>query len=129
MAETFTAAMIQTRTKLSPEENLKEISALIREAAGKGADYVQTPEMTNILAANRDQLFKAIAEEESDKSLAAYRELAKELRIFLHIGSFAIRATPERAANRGFLLDPKGRIVARYDKIHMFDVNLAHGES
>ena len=54
MSETFTAAMVQTRTKLSPDENLKEIGALIREAASKGADYVQTPEMTNILAANRE---------------------------------------------------------------------------
>ena len=129
MSETFTAAMVQTRTKLSPDQNLKEIGELIREAASNGADYVQTPEMTNILAANRDQLFKSIAEEDADKSLAAYRELAKELRIFLHIGSFAVRATPDRAANRGFLIDPKGRIVARYDKIHMFDVNLANGES
>src|SRR5690349_351426 len=129
MSTPFTAAMIQTRTRISPDENLKEIGALIREAAAKGADYVQTPEMTNILAANREQLFKSIAEEDADKSLASYRELAKELRIFLHIGSLAVRATPDRAANRGFLIDPKGRIVARYDKIHMFDVNLANGES
>ena len=64
--------MVQTRTRLSPDENLKEIGQLIREAAGKGADYVQTPEMTNILAANRDSLFKVIADEDSDKSLAAY---------------------------------------------------------
>ena len=129
MSGTFTAAMVQTRTKLSPAENLKDISALIREAASKGADYVQTPEMTNILAANREQLFKEISDEDNDKSLAAYRELAKELRIFLHLGSLAILATPDRAANRGFLIDPKGHLVARYDKIHMFDVNLANGES
>ncbi|MEZ5762917.1 MAG: carbon-nitrogen hydrolase family protein [Xanthobacteraceae bacterium] len=121
--------MVQTRTKLSPAENLKDISALIREAASKGADYVQTPEMTNILAANREQLFKEISDEDNDKSLAAYRELAKELGIFLHLGSLAILATPDRAANRGFLIDPKGHLVARYDKIHMFDVNLANGES
>ena len=129
MSGTFTAAMVQTRTKLSPAENLKDISALIREAASKGADYVQTPEMTNILAANREQLFKEISDEDNDKSLAAYRELAKELGIFLHLGSLAILATPDRAANRGFLIDPKGHLVARYDKIHMFDVNLANGES
>jgi predicted amidohydrolase len=121
--------MIQTRSKLSPEENLKDISALIREAKGKGANYVQTPEMTNILAANRESLFKVITDEEHDTSLAAYRELAKDLGIFLHIGSIAVRATPERAANRALLIDPKGEIVARYDKIHMFDVNLANGES
>lgn len=129
MSGTFVAAMVQTRAKLSPDENLKEISALIREAKARGANYVQTPEMTNILAANRESLFKVIADEEHDPSLVAYRALAKEIGIFLHIGSIAVRATPERAANRGFLIDPKGEIAARYDKIHMFDVNLANGES
>jgi deaminated glutathione amidase len=129
MSTPFTAAMVQTRTKLSPEENLKDISALIREAKAKGADYVQTPEMTNILAANRESLFKTISDEESDTSLKGFRELARELKIYLHIGSMAIKATPDRAANRAFLIDPNGEIVARYDKIHMFDVNLANGES
>src|SRR3974390_1155265 len=129
MSEKFIAAMVQTRTKLSPDDNVKEISALIREAKAKGAAYVQTPEMTNLLAANRDQLFKTIADEEHDTSLQSFRALARELKIFLHIGSMAIRATPDRAANRAFLIDPNGEIIARYDKIHMFDVNLANGES
>jgi predicted amidohydrolase len=129
MSEKFIAAMVQTRTKLSPDDNVKEISALIREAKAKGAAYVQTPEMTNLLAANRDQLFKTIADEEHDTSLKSFRALARELKIYLHIGSMAIRATPDRAANRAFLIDPNGEIIARYDKIHMFDVNLANGES
>lgn len=129
MSSPFTAALIQTRSKLSPEENLKDISALIREAKAKGADYVQTPEMTNILAANREQLFQTITEEANDPSLRAYRDLAAKLGIVLHLGSLAVLATPERAANRSFLIDPKGEIVARYDKIHMFDVDLAGGES
>jgi predicted amidohydrolase len=129
MSETFIAAMVQTRVKLSPEENVKEVSALIREAKARGASYVQTPEMTNLLAANRDQLFKTIADEENDSSLKSFRALARELKIYLHIGSMAIRATPDRAANRAFLIDPNGEIIGRYDKIHMFDVNLANGES
>jgi predicted amidohydrolase len=129
MSEKFIAAMVQARTKLSPDENVKEIGALIREAKAKGAAYVQTPEMTNLLAANRDQLFKTIADEEHDASLKSFRGLARELKIYLHIGSMAIRATPDRAANRAFLIDPNGEIIARYDKIHMFDVNLANGES
>ncbi len=129
MSDKFIAAMVQTRTKLSPDENVREISALIREAKAKGAAYVQTPEMTNLLAANRDQLFKTIADEEHDTSLKSFRALARELKIYLHIGSMAIRATPDRAANRAFLIDPNGEIIARYDKIHMFDVNLANGES
>jgi predicted amidohydrolase len=129
MSTPFTAAMIQTRTRISPEENLKEIGALIREAKAKGADYIQTPEMTNILAANREALFKTITDEDSDASLKGYRALARELKVYLHLGSLAVKATPERAANRAFLIDPNGEIVARYDKIHMFDVNLANGES
>ena len=129
MSETFIAAMVQTRTRLSPDENVKDISALIREAKAKGASYVQTPEMTNLLAANREQLFKTIADEDNDTSLKSFRALARELKIYLHIGSMAIKATPDRAANRAFLIDPNGEIVTRYDKIHMFDVNLANGES
>jgi predicted amidohydrolase len=129
MSETFIAAMVQTRVKLSPNENLREVSALIREAKAKGASYVQTPEMTNLLAANKDQLFKTIADEENDASLKSFRALARELKIYLHVGSMAIKATADRAANRAFLIDPNGEIIARYDKIHMFDVNLANGES
>ena len=85
--------------------------------------------MTNILAAKREQLFAVIAEEESDNALATLRELARQFGIYIHIGSLAIRISHDRAANRSFLVDPKGDIAARYDKIHMFDVDLAGGES
>ena len=70
-----------------------------------------------------------IAEEESDNALATLRELARQFGIYIHIGSLAIRISHDRAANRSFLVDPKGDIAARYDKIHMFDVDLAGGES
>ena len=82
-----------------------------------------------ILAANREQLFAAIVEEESDAALATLRELARKLAIYVHIGSLAIKISPDRAANRSFLIGPKGNILARYDKIHMFDVDLKGGES
>ena len=72
---------------------------------------------------------RRLAPEESDASLAAFRELARKLGIFLHVGSLAIKLLPEKAANRSFLIDRKGEIVARYDKIHMFDVDLSGGES
>jgi predicted amidohydrolase len=85
--------------------------------------------MTNILAAKREQLFSAIVDEEADTSLATLRELARKLGIYVHIGSLAIKLSHDRAANRSFLVDSKGDIVARYDKIHMFDVDLADGES
>jgi deaminated glutathione amidase len=78
---------------------------------------------------SRDKLFAAIVPEESDASLAMFRELARKLGIHLHLGSLAIKVSSDKAANRSFLIDPRGEIVARYDKIHMFDVDLAGGES
>ena len=113
----------------TPQANLDAAVKLIEEAKASGADYVQTPEMTNIMEIKREQLFAAIAPEESDTSLAAFRELARKLGIHLHVGSLAIKISPDKAANRSFLIDPQGEIVARYDKIHMFDVDLANGES
>ena len=128
-AGSFKAAMIQMRSGLKPAANIDEAIRMIGEAKSAGADYVLTPEMTNILAARREQLFTAAVDEEVDASLATLRELARTLGIYVHIGSLAIKLSPDRAANRSFLIDPRGNIVARYDKIHMFDVDLADGES
>ena len=128
-AGTFKAAMIQMRSGLTPGANIDNAVHLISQAKSAGAEYVLTPEMTNILAAKREQLFAAVVEEDSDTSLASLRELARKLGIYVHIGSLAIKISPDRAANRSFLIGPKGDIVARYDKIHMFDVDLADGES
>jgi predicted amidohydrolase len=126
---TFKAAMIQMRSGLSPAANLDDAARMIREAKAAGADYAQTPEMTNLLAANREQLFATIVEEERDASLAAYHELARKLGMFIHVGSLAIKVSHDKAANRSFLITPQGDIAARYDKIHMFDVDLGNGES
>lgn len=128
-AGTFKAAMIQMRSGLKPGANIDDAARMIGEAKSAGADYVLTPEMTNILAAKREQIFAAVVEEEVDASLATLREIARKLGIYIHIGSLAIKISPDRAANRSFLVDPKGDIAARYDKIHMFDVDLADGES
>ena len=128
-AGTFKAAMIQMRSGLTPGANSDDAVRMIGEAKSAGADYVLTPEMTNILAAKREQLFSVVVEEEADPSLATLREVARKLGIYVHIGSLAIRISPDRAANRSFLVGPKGDILARYDKIHMFDVDLAGGES
>ena len=125
----FKAAMIQMRSGLQPGANVDTAVRYIGDAKSAGAEYVLTPEMTNILAANREQLFAVAVEEEADPSLATLREVARKLGIYVHIGSLAIRISPDRAANRSFLIDPKGDILARYDKIHMFDVDLAGGES
>jgi predicted amidohydrolase len=128
-ASTFTVGLVQMRSGLDPVVNLDTAAKLIREAKAGGADYVQTPEMTNIMELKRERLFAAIVAEEADPSLAAFRELARKLGIYLHVGSLAIKLAGERAANRSFLIDRTGEIVARYDKIHMFDVDLASGES
>jgi predicted amidohydrolase len=128
-ASTFTAGLIQMRSGLNPPANLAAAVKLIEEAKAQGADYVLTPEMTNILEVKRERLFAAIVAEESDLSLATFRELARRLGIFLHVGSLAIKLLPDKAANRSFLIDRQGEIIARYDKIHMFDVDLANGES
>ncbi len=128
-ASGFTAALVQMRSGLNPDDNLANAIKLIEQAQKSGADYVQTPEMTNILALKREQLLGTIVDEDDDKSLAAFRDIARKLGIFLHVGSLAIKVSPDKAANRSFLIGRDGAIVARYDKIHMFDVDLANGES
>jgi deaminated glutathione amidase len=128
-ASTFKAGLIQMRSGLDPQANLAAALGAIDEAKGAGADYVLTPEMTNILALKREHLFANIVPEEQDPTLATLREVARELAIYIHIGSLAIKASPEKAVNRSFLIDRKGEVIARYDKIHMFDVDLAGGES
>jgi len=128
-ATTFRAGLIQMRSGLAPAANIDAAAALIGEAKAAGAAYVQTPEMTNLLAPNAAALFAAITTEDDDPSLAALRELARRHAIHLHVGSLAIKASPEKAANRSFLIAPDGEIAARYDKIHMFDVDLDNGES
>ena len=131
----FRAAAVQMQSGISVEANTEAAEAMIRAAAAAGAGYVLTPEMTTILDMQRDRLMAAIAPEETDPSLARFRALAKELGVHVHIGSMAIRLAAEPAsgqagvANRSFLIGPDGDILARYDKIHMFDVDLAGGES
>ncbi len=125
----FTAAMVQMRTGLLPEPSLEQGTRLIREAAAQGAKYVLTPEVSNMMQLNRAALFEHLASEEDDKSLQAYRALAAELKIHLHIGSLALRYSPEKAVNRSFLIGPEGNVLASYDKIHMFDIDLPGGES
>ena len=125
----FKVGLIQMRSARDPQANLDVLLALIDQAKRAGADYVQTPEMTNVLENRRDRLFAAIVGDDNDPTLATLRELARRLSIYVHVGSLAITASPEKAVNRSFLIDRRGDVVARYDKIHMFDVDLADGES
>ncbi|SON57347.1 (R)-stereoselective amidase [Hartmannibacter diazotrophicus] len=125
----FRVACAQMRSGRDPAANLAAVEALVREAAGEGASYVQTPEMTNILVRSRGELLEKISTEAEDALLARMRAVAAELGIFVHLGSLAIIVGPERVANRAFVIAPDGSIAARYDKIHMFDVDLENGES
>jgi deaminated glutathione amidase len=126
---TFKIALVQMRSGLHPDANLAAALSAIDEAARVGAGYVLTPEMTNIMDSKRERFFAAITDEEHDPTLAALREAARRHSIFVHAGSLAIKLSADKAANRSFLIDRDGEIVARYDKIHMFDVDLANGES
>src|SRR4029078_6886553 len=117
-APTFTAVMVQMRTSLLPEPSLEQGTRLIREAAAQGAEYVLTPEGRHMKQLQRKALVQQLATEEDDKSLKAYRALAAELKIHLHIGSLALRYSPERAVNRSFLIGPAGHILASYRNTH-----------
>jgi deaminated glutathione amidase len=127
--KTFRAAAVQLRTGLDVAANVSAADGLIRRAAAEGANYVLTPEMTTLLDRQRKRLLAATYAEEEDPSLKHFRALAEQLGIYLHIGSMAIRLGDERVANRAFVIGPDGTVLARYDKIHMFDVDLGNGET
>ena len=124
----FKAAVLQMRSGLVPADNVATVAAAVREAKAAGADYVQTPEMTTVVNRDRMAMMAAIGDEARNPELDAFRTIARDNAIHLHIGSMAVRIG-EKAANRAFVIDPKGEVVAVYDKIHLFDVDLAGGES
>ncbi len=125
----FRAALVQLRSSRNVDANLQSAEALIRRAAQGGAAYVQTPENTAIMEFDAKRVLEAAEAEEDSVPLARLRALAAELGIFLHIGSLAIKLDQTRVANRSYLIDPEGAVVATYDKLHLFDVDLAGGES
>ncbi len=125
----FRAALVQLRSGRNVDDNLRKAEALIRRAAQGGAVYVQTPENTAIMELEPGLVLEAAETEKDSVPLAQFRALAAELGIFLHIGSFAIRLDGTRLANRSYVIDPEGTVAARYDKLHLFDVDLAGGES
>jgi predicted amidohydrolase len=125
----FRAALVQLRSGRSVEANLDAAESLIRRAAKGGAIYVQTPENTGFMELEPEQTLLKAQTEPENVALTKLRALAAELGIYLHIGSLAIKEDGPRVANRSYLIDPEGEIIARYDKLHMFDVDLAGGES
>ncbi len=125
----FKAACIQMCSGLEPERNVASAFDLIDEAIEHGADFVATPEMTNVIDPEPDRLFSKVARQDADPSVAAFTDHARKRRRYILAGSFALRDGRDRLVNRSILFDPAGRAIAGYDKMHMFDVRLADGES
>lgn len=122
-------AAIQLRSGTDITANITAVSKLVRQAAGKGATFITTPEMTHILQRNPKKLFEAIKPQNQDDGVKTFAALAAELGIDLLIGSLAIKTGARRAANRSFLFGPAGNLKAVYDKIHLFDVTISETET
>src|SRR3546814_409510 len=123
-------AIIQTTTGIEPADNARDLEVALAHAAREGAVFAFTPEMCGMLDTNRTRIMAKAAFEADDPVLATIREAAARHGLWVHIGSLALKADddPERLVNRGFVIDDKGAIRARYDKIHLFDVDLPSGE-
>ena len=122
-------ALFQARSGIDPQANARDLVRAIDEAAAGGAQMLFTPEMSGLLDRDSARAAAKIRPEEEDQVLAACSDAAKAHRIWLHLGSLAVRADDGKVANRGFVIDDSGEVRARYDKIHLFDVDLATGES
>lgn len=122
-------AVLQMTSGIEPARNAQVIAAGIAEAAAGGAAMLFTPEMSGLLDRNRERAAAHILAEADDPVLAATREAAARAGIWVALGSLAVRRDDNRYANRAFVIDPTGAVRAHYDKLHMFDVDLATGES
>ncbi len=121
--------LVQMCSGIDPVVNMATSTALISQAAKEGAEIIATPEMTNMLDLKTKRMAEHLHLEQDDPSLASYRNLASKLNCWLAIGSMPIKLESGKIANRSFMINSVGDIVARYDKAHMFDVDLANGES
>ena len=122
-------ACIQTNSKSDPNINIKEVSSLICEAKSDGAELITTPEVVGMLEPNREKALDKAQAENDHSVLREFRNLSKDLSIWLLIGSISIKLSDSKLANRSFLINPAGQIIARYTKIHMFDVEVNDGST
>jgi len=122
-------ALAQMTSGIDPAANARTVASAIGEAKAGGAAMLFTPEMSGLLDRDRARATANIAAEEDDPTLAATREAAARHGLWVHLGSLALRRDDGRLANRGFVIDDTGAIRARYDKLHLFDVDLPTGES
>ena len=122
-------ALFQSTTGIDSEKNAASLEKAIAEAAAGGAEMLFTPEMSGLLDRDSARASSKIRPEEDDEVLARCKEAARRERIWLHLGSLAVVVGDGKVANRSFVIDREGEIRARYDKIHLFDVDLPTGES
>jgi predicted amidohydrolase len=125
------AAIFQANTGIDPLLGARALVEAAERAAGDGADMLFTPEMSAVLDRDRARVAESIVAEDDDVALAALRETAAKHGLWVHVGSLAVRgpAGDSRYANRGYMIDDAGAIRARYDKMHLFDVDLPDGQS
>ncbi|SPF79403.1 carbon-nitrogen hydrolase family protein [Pseudoprimorskyibacter insulae] len=124
-------ALLQITSSDDPAANLQMVTGMIADAVAQGAEFIATPEVTNCVSASRAHQAEVLRTEAEDATLAGLRNAAKRHGVWLLIGSVALKSDPpeERFANRSFLIGPDGAIVARYDKMHMFDVQVSEAET
>ncbi|THD59089.1 carbon-nitrogen hydrolase family protein [Phenylobacterium sp.] len=122
-------ALIQTRTPATQAAALEHVLPMVREAAAAGATFIATPEGTNVLQKDRVTLLAMLVALEDDVVVSGLRDAAKELGAWILVGSALVKREDGKAANRSALISPDGAIVATYDKLHMFDVDLPTGET
>jgi predicted amidohydrolase len=129
MSSPFTVGLVQMNSGPEIEPNIESASAFIREAAAGGAKLIVTPENTTMIETVREKQMACAYPEEKHPGVSAFSELARELGVWLSIGSMTIGLGGDKAANRSFLFGPDGGIAARYDKVHMFDVEVPDGQT
>ena len=125
----LSVALVQTRTPATHAAARDHVLPLVRQAVAGGARLILTPEGTNILQKDRDRLLPQLTRLEDDPVVGALRELAAEARVSILVGSALVKRDDGKAANRSALIGPDGAVVATYDKLHMFDVDLPTGET
>jgi len=126
---TFTAACVQLNSQRDLEANLLIIRDLVRAAAARGADFITLPECAGAMEPNPERARAHTPTEDMHPGLPMIEGLARDTGAWILVGSFGVKLPTSRIANRSYLFDPAGRVVATYDKIHMFDVDIGDGQT